>query len=469
MATPAPPPATEAGTDGDREEVQVLVRFEGEGAGVEELSWGQREIWHVIQERKSWSPIGAVNPLPDGYSVDDAVAALRSVMGRYPSMRTRLCFDPDGPKQVVSAAGEIPLWIVDAADHEDPAEVAERIRLRYWDQDLDLAKEWPVRTAVIRHRGRLTHRVWVMCHLVTDGEGSLEIKADLAGRGAGPGAAAGGATPPLEQARWQRSPAGRRQCQAALRYWERILRGVSARRFPEPVTVTRGPRYRQAQFDSPATALAIHAASARSGVEGASVLLAAFAVGLARATGISPVVLVLLVNNRFRPGLARTVSPIMHPGLCTIDVTDTTMDEMLAHTRGRAIAAYKHAYYDPSRREELIARVNRERGEEVDLECSFNDRRIAFRRPAGPPPAPGRIRAALPRTSFAWTQEQDHRPYDRLFVTVEDVPDSIQLTVVTDAHQVSPAHVEACVRGMEEAAVAMALDPTARTGVGWQH
>jgi hypothetical protein len=211
--------------------------------------------------------------------------------------------------------------------------------------------------------------------------------------------------------------------------------------------------------------LALRAIAARTGAEVSSVLLTAFAVALVRVTGVNPVVTVLLVNNRFRPGLARTVSPIMHAGLCVIDVPDGTVDEAVARTRSRAITAYKYAYYDPMRREELIARVNRERGEEVDLECSINDSRLTPRRRAGGVPTPGEIRDALPRTDFRWLQRQDHRPYDKLYVTVDDVPDSLRFTVVADTHHVPSGDVEAFIRGMEEVAVAAALDASTRTRV----
>jgi hypothetical protein len=441
---------------------RLVVDFEGDGAGVGELSWGQREIWLTMQERKTWLPIGAVQPLPAGYTLDDAAADLRFVMSRYPTMRTRLRFEADGPKQVVAGSGRISLEIVDVADGDDPAEVADQVWQGYRQKDYDFVTEWPVRMAVIRHRGRLTHRPWVMCHLVTDGTGSRVIVADLADRGTGP---ADNATPPLEQARWQQSPAGQRQCRSALRHWEKVLRGVSILRFPEGREKPY-PRYREALFDSPAGELAMRAIAARTGVEVPSVLLTVFSVALNRVTGVNPVVAVVIVSNRFRPGLARTVSPIIQPSLCVIDVPDATIDEAAAHTRRRAITAYKNAYYDPSQREELITRVNQERGETVDLQCSFNDIRLKPRDMSGPPPTPDQIRAALPETSFEWTQQQDHRPYDKLFVTVEDVPGSMRLVVNTDVHYLSPEDIEAIVRGMEEVAVAAAIDPAIRTTAG---
>jgi hypothetical protein len=414
-----------------------------------------------MRERRTWMPIGTSQPLPAGTTVADAVADLRFVMSRYPSMRTRLRLDRDGPRQVVAAAGEIALEIVDAADGSDPATVAAEVWTRYANVDYDFATDWPLRMAVIRHRGALTHRVWVMCHLATDGGGARVILEELADREHCHGATA---LPPLEQARWQRSPAGQRQSRAALRYWEGLLRELPPSRFPDRAERPY-PRYWQGRWESRATELAVRASSARTGVEIHSVLLAVFAVALARITGINPVVTQVTVGNRFRPPLARTVSPVMQSGLCVIDVGDATFDEVVARTRRRAMIAYKNGYYDPDRREELIARVNRERGEDVDLTCTFNDWRLKPRDGTGPPPTPEQIRAALPDASLRWHYRQDEVRFDSLYLNVDEVPDTVRITVLTDIHVLAPSDVEACLRGMEEVAVEGALDPAARTRV----
>jgi hypothetical protein len=413
-----------------------------------------------MREHDSWLPIGGVLRFPPGTTVDDATADLRYVMSRYPSMRTRLRFDPDGVRQVVSDSGEIALEIVDAADDADPARVAIDVWLRYWDTGYDFESEWPVRMAVVRHRGALSRRVWMMCHLVTDGGGGRVVIEELADRDrAGPTT-----MPPLEQARWQLSPAGQRQSRMALRHWENALRSAPARRF-RPPTERPHPRYWQAKLDSLATHLAVRALSARTGVESPSVLMAIFAVALAGVTGINPVVTQVTVNNRFRPGLGRTVSPIAQNGLCVIDVAGATVDEVVTSARRRAIAAYKNAYYDPDQRDGLVARVNQERAEEVDLNCLFNDRRLKPRTEGGPPPAAGEIRAALADSSFEWTHKQDRVRFDGLIVNIEDVPDTTQITMPFDTHQVIPSDVEACLRRMEEVAVAAALDPATPTGL----
>lgn len=435
---------------------RVMIRFEGAGSGVEGLSWGQVGLWDAMQRQRSWFPISAVSSLPSGTTVADVAGQLRFMMGRFPTLRTRLRFDPDEPKQVVSAAGEIFLEIFDAPDDADPARLAAHIVRRYSEADYDFVTEWPVRMAVVRHRGTLSHRVIVMCHLATDGLGAGVMVSELAGRDPATGRATRPVTAvdPLEQARWQRSPAGARQSDAALRYCERLLRAVSPRRFPEP-TGKPQPRYWYASFTSPAMYLAVRAIAARTRMDSATVLLAIFAMAQVRVTGINPMMILVLVSNRYRRGLAETVSPVTQAVPCAIDVADATVDEVVARTRGRVLAAYKHGYFDPLRFNELVARVSRERGEEVDTGCYFNDRRIRHREvPAGPPPTPEQVDAALSRTAFEWKLKQDEEPYERFFLHVEDVPDTVAISVVLDTHHVWPTDVESCLRGMEKVAVA---------------
>jgi len=100
---------------------RITVAFAGGGGGVEELSWGQRDIWLVMVRQKFWLPIGGWKRLPEGTTVQDVAEELRYLMSRYQSMRTRLRFDDDGrPSQVVFSAGEIGLDVIDIGDEDDP-------------------------------------------------------------------------------------------------------------------------------------------------------------------------------------------------------------------------------------------------------------------------------------------------------------------------------------------------------------
>lgn len=446
-----------AGLEVAREEIPV--RFAGPGAGEGDLSWGQRELWRLMCRRRTWMPIGAHQPLPAGTTLDDVVSQLRFVMSRYPTMRTRLRVDGDEARQFVASAGQTTLEVVDAADDADPNRVAVLVWMRNADRDYDFASDWPVRMSVVRHRGKLTHRVWVICHLATDGGGARVLLNELDDRDNCRGASP---MPPLEQARWQRSPAGQRRSQAALRYWEQVLRQVSPHRFPAR-SQRPSPRYWQGQLTAPAMRLAVRRIAARTGLETSAVLLTLFAVSLARITGIDPVVTQVTVGNRFHPGLARTVSPIMQSGLLVLDASDATIDEAVSRTRRHAMAAYKNAYCDPDRREELIAQVTAERGDGLDIDCTFND----WWPPAetGEPPTVEQIEQVRHDGGFQWHYKQDEVRFSHLFVNVDNVPGMLQMTVTTDIHCISPDDVEACLRGMTDIAVAAALDPATRTGL----
>jgi hypothetical protein len=412
---------------------------------------------------------GGARPLAAGTTVGDVAAAARFVIGRHQSLRTRLRFEADGrPLQVVASSGEIPLEIVEAGD-TDPAVVAEALAARYKETNFDYANEWPIRMGVVTHRGMPTHVVEVVCHLATDGFGMALLRADLAGQdgGTGPPGAPVNAMQPLEQARAQRTPAALRHRDAAMRYWERLLRDIPADRFGDWPDDGR-PRCLRAVYSSPAVHCAVRLIAARTKVSTSQVLLAAFAVMLARLTGSNPVVTMVLVNNRFRPGFANSVGPVSAPCLCVIDVADVTFDEAVARAWHSAMAAYKHAYYEPDLMWDVIARVGKERGGGITLTYFFNDLRVRHREepagPADPVASPEELRSALARSTLEWGSEKDG-PCDRVFLYINDVPGTISFEAWVDNRYVSAAELEAALRSLEELTVEAAVNPAAATGI----
>jgi hypothetical protein len=454
---------------------RIFVSFEGDGSGVDELSWGQRAIWNQMRMQDSSLSMGGARPLAAGTTVGDVAASARFVIGRHQSLRTRLRFEPDGrPVQVVASSGEIPLEIVEAADDTDPAVVAEALAARYKETNFDYANEWPIRMGVVTHRGMPTHVVEVVCHLATDGFGMALLRADLASHdggtvltSAGPAGTPVTAMQPLEQARRQRTPAAQRHCDAAMRYWERLLRAIPADRFGDWPNDGQ-PRCLRVVYNSPAVHMAVRQIAARTKVSTSQVLLAAFAVTLARLTGSNPVVTLVLVNNRFRPGFADTVSPVSAPCLCVIDVADITFDEAVSRAWHSAMTAYKHAYYEPDLMWDVIARVGKERGGEITLGYFFNDLRVRHREEPGGPAdsasSPEDMQAARARSTLEWGSEKDG-PCDRVFLYINDVPGTISCEAWVDTRYVSAADLEAALRGLEELTVEAAMNPAVPTGI----
>lgn len=426
--------------------MRILVGFEGDGSGSDELSWGQREMWPAMRRNRSSLGIGGVVPLPEGATVEDVAAMVRFMISRHPSLRTRFVFGAgDLSRQVVSGAGEFPLEIVDTDG--DPGGVAQALWTRYYNVEFDYANEWPVRIAAVRHRGRLTHLVSLCCHLASDGFGLRVLKTELSTMDhVGPVTG----MPPLEQARWQRSPAGRRQSEAALRHWENALRTIPARRFPGP-TNPQEPLFREVWFSSPAAHLAALAVAARTAVTTSTVLLAAFAVAMYRVTGINPVVTLSVVSNRFRPSLAGSVSTVSHPGLCVVDA-DAGFDQVVARAWRASLHATKNAYSDPVARQELFNRVQAERGERIELSCYFNDRRADRDDEARPAPTAEQVRAAADRTTLRHVQPLDQTG-ERFFLHINNVPATVDIRLRVDTRHLSPADAEAVLRGMEAAVI----------------
>lgn len=441
---------------------QVVVPFEGKGQGLGELTWAQKGLWKAMLLTGSSLPVGGISPLPPDWTTGDLALLLRFLLGRHPSLRTRMALDPAGglPRQHLASAGEVVLQVLDAGA-EDPAAVA-GAQLDRWQRSVfDYEAEWPIRTALVTADGAATHLVAVYCHLALDLHGLEVLLADLAtmDRRTGRSNAPVLGTPPLELAAEQRRPRALRRSAAALAHWESTLRRIPARRLPGSAD-RREPRFWELGYSSVAALRAARIIAARSGLRTAPVLLAACAVALRTVTGQDPSVLQVLVSNRFRPGLARAVTPLTQSSLCVVDVGAADFDEIAAGAQRAVVRAGKNAYYDPVLLDEIYRAVDVERGEDVDVDCFFNDRRRrAGHDEPGPVPSADEVRAALPHSALRLDRTLEHFDH-RLFVHVNDVPESVDWTVCADTHHLSPADAEALLVRMEAALVAAALSPS---------
>ncbi|HEX4701871.1 MAG TPA: condensation domain-containing protein, partial [Pseudonocardiaceae bacterium] len=313
---------------------RILVPFQGEGDGVDELPWGQVALWHGMSLSGRSVTLAGVSPAPPDATVEDMVDMLGFVVGRHQALRTRLRLRPGGrPLQVCVTSGEVPLDVVDIDADEDPAEIAKAVKLRYQETNFDYENEFPVRMAVIRQHGRIALMVAVYLHLALDAGGLAALLADIAGRDPVTGAAAGPVTgiTPLEQARKQRTPHALRKSETAMVYLEHALRTMHHKQFGEPRY--KGDGWLMLRFRSPATALAVRRISRQQDTSTSSALLAAFAVAVARFTGIGRVMTWLSVGNRFRPGFADTVSAVAQLSPYLIEVDDVSLGEAVARAR----------------------------------------------------------------------------------------------------------------------------------------
>ncbi|OLF19331.1 hypothetical protein BU204_02225 [Actinophytocola xanthii] len=397
-----------------------------------------------------------------------AVADLLGFMvGRHQSLRTTLLLRDDGrrPRQRVAASGEVPLLVVTTED-DDRADVAAALSEHWQVVPFDYETEWPVRMAAVVTAERVvTHVVTVILHTSIDAFGLRALVADIGARDPATGAPAGPVTavPPLAQAAWEASPAGRRQNQRSLRYLERVLATAPAELFGPP-RYGGEPRHELLRYRSPALAMAAHAVAARERVDDSPALLAAFLVAVARVTGVNPLLTIMLVSNRFRPGYADSVSALIKVTPFVLDVAGLTLGEAVRQTAGKALNAYKNAYYDAYEQDEVVARVERERGVAFDLSCYYNDRRQRDRVHAGvAAPAAERIHAALAESELSWCQEVGI-PRSKLHLCLDDPPGAVELVLSADRRYFRRTDMTALALAIEEVAVQAATRPDTPTG-----
>ncbi|EWC60310.1 non-ribosomal peptide synthetase [Actinokineospora spheciospongiae] len=406
----------------------VRVAFEGLPGGSAPSSWGQREVWCIGGPGTVISLRGLV-PLPPGTTVDDGARVLRDLV-RHEAMRTRFTVGAGGSlaEQAVAAEGEVEMEVVPVVDGDGEA-TARGVLARYDERGVDCVNDWPIRTAMVVDGGVLTHAVAFYNHLAIDLGGLDLLLAQVAGKDPATGRT------PREQARWQNSPAGTAQSDRALRRWRTLLRGAPARRFPRG-RGGPGVGYRKLLHTSPAAALGAAVLAENTGQGTGNVLLAAYAVAVARLTGVATAVVRLVVHNRFRPDLAGSVGAVSQFGLCAID-TGADFRAVVGNAWRASLHAYKNAYHDPVQRLALLDSVSAERGEQVHTDVLFNDRRRVRDTPATA--SAEEVRAALGRATAQWEPWPfPAPPGETLYLHVDDTDAGTVFTVCGDTDHLSP-------------------------------
>ena len=450
----------------------VMVPFHGTGAGVADLSWGQAEIWSAMVAQQSSLHLGGLAPLPVPKRLDEIVAGLGWMFSRHQSLRTRLRFQPGGGVlQVVADRGEAPLQVVDVGGESDPGRIAADVEAEFRRTDFDYEREWPVRLAVLRQRGVATQLVAVYCHIALDLAGMVALFRNglfaLLFTDTGAEVPDVTALDPLAQVAWQQGPAGQRHNKAVQRYWRRQLATVPASRFGVATDEQR-PRHWQVTLRSPAVYLALASIAARTSTDSSMILLAAAATALVQTTGCDPAVFQIAVNNRFRPGLADSVSAVAQSALCVIDVAGAGFGDVLERTARNAMKAYLNAYFDRAEMEAMIEALGNERGEKIELTCFFNDRRDPDdRQPDRAPATPEQLAAARTETEISWGPHSD-KPFEPLFVHVNaTASDSVEILLQADTRCFPPDHIRAFLRHFEDVLVTAAFDPGAGSSPGF--
>jgi Condensation domain len=454
---------------------RVAVQFRGPESGTGPLTWAQKAILQDMEASGGQFTMNGGLDLPAGSTIDDAAQVLSGAMGRHAALRMRLATDTAGNLcQEISGSGQTSLEILTLPDDADPA-YAKRYAAELMDTwplaRFDFRRDWPLRMAVIRLRGACLYMVWALSHLAADGGANMLLLADLlAGETTHRAAAEHGPTP-LDLARSEQTPQLRQLSDRAMRYWESQLRHIPAQTFGAPACPPghQGARYSRVRFRSPAAHLAMLTIARRTRTDVSRVTLAVIATAIGRVFGVHPLTVKIAVNNRFRPGLADYFGPISQNSVLTIDVTDATIDEVVARARGAALTAGMRAYYDPDALSEVISRLDAERGYPARVTCRVNDQRaMVMRTETDADPAEvtlEQVRQKLAETSLTWLGPVEHL-IEQAFIVVENRPaDVVSLHLLWDRWSFTSEQVEAFLRGVEDVAVEAAFNAAAPTKV----
>ncbi|MBV9821508.1 MAG: condensation protein [Actinobacteria bacterium] len=460
-------------------ESRMVVPFAGAVSGRAPLTWGEKALLQDQRETGWTLNASGIQDLPwlaPGTTVEIAAERLGRLLSSQPALRVRLGTEADGSLyQEVHAGGEAALEVFDFADSDDPDDVtkhAEQLRMQWLLTPIDHYADWPVRMGIVRHRGVAKYQVLAVNHLVIDGTSMLYLMPEL---GIGePPEGAGRSTPMniLELGRYERTEAGQKVSRRAMRFWESHLRDIPPRTFGEPVHPDgrHGRRYWHATFGSPAAYQAVLAIAQRSGGDVSRVMFGVIATALGRALGHDRLRAKIILSNRYRPGFTEVIAPLAPNALVTVDLTGATVDEVMTRCRQSLLTSGMFAYYDPDHLNELMARLDAERGYPAEVTLRMNDRRMTTRRwreeeARAAPVTPADISSRLGETFFSWDGTLDGN-HDQAFITIEDYRNTFYLQLIFDMGCFTETQVEDFVHGVERVAIEAAFDPDVLAGCG---
>lgn len=453
---------------------RLVVPFAGSVSGNGPLTWGEKALLQD-QRETGWAlnASGAQNLAP-GTTVEEAAARLGRLISDQAALRVRLADGEHGPYQTVAESGEVQVEVLDFADEDDPVEVAgytERLWQEWLIDPIDHYTDWPARMGIVRHRGVALYQVLSFNHLVIDGASMTFLMPEL---GVGKPPAVAGSTKPLnilELAEYEHSEQAQKVSRRAMRFWESQLRDIPPKTFGEPVHPGRqGKRYWHGRFASPAAFQAVLAIAQRSGGDVSRVMFAVLATALGRAMGHDRLRAKVILSNRYRPGFAEMIAPLAQNAIVSVDLSDATVDQVMARGRQALLASGMHAYYDPDHLNELTARLDAERGYPAEVTLRMNDRRRTTQRWTAEEARAAQvtqadIEARLGETFFSWDGTLDSC-HDQAFVTIEDYRNTFHLQLIFDMACFTEEQVENFVYGVERVALEAAFDPAVPAGCG---
>lgn len=424
---------------------RCAVELAAASAGVERLTWGQGVIWQAVQDYVPGDEprsLAFAVEVPAGVDRAAVLGALRELLVRNETLRTTYRRGEDGePVQVVAGCGRIEVDV----EEVDGTDLARR-RAALW-QRLNrvhfTADGWPLRIGVLEAGGRPRVIAVGLSHLAVDLWSLPRLAGQLDrllhGRPVGPPA-----RQPREQARHERSAAGRGAGEAGLRYWQAQLTSCPQTMLPGPRRQAgRSPRSRAVLYSPPLAATLGRLARVHR-LTPASLLLAATAFVLAARRGEADrhrFTCLTTVGHRFDPALRDYVGTTAQHAPVSFEVDPDSLLRTARAALPALLAAGRYSQADPVAVARLTARVAADRGIALDWLVVNVHGHEPVTGSANAAPDPGRTDV------FDWlpSVEPGIAPWE-LEVRLAGGLGTLELAV--DPAVVAPADVEPTLRGL---------------------
>ncbi len=443
------------------------VRYTDARSGTGPATFGQRHLWTKLagMEPHTWPQnILQAAPVPAGLTVADVRDAIRELVLRHETLRTRFRRTADGVTQYLSADGEIGCEIWEAAG-EDAESTGRRAERELEQTNFDLATNAPMRALIGTLHGAPTVVMIVTSHIATDMLSARLVRQDLAdllaARDKGePDPELPPRRQPLDQAAYEATidPATTTR---SLASWRTRLASAPPTMLGVRPDPPRPREFLRAELTSAALPLAANALGQRHQVTSAVVLMAAEAVLLAHYADADRCALQIAVGNRIAKETTWSAGIVRQHSLAVIDVRRASFAEVVHRTWSAWMHAQRTGVYDTVAVDRVRAEVQTERGVAVTLGSYFNDLRVQTRPDAAA--SPERILAVADTTRFAWAEEypSDYMEFQLRF---EDTMGGTRMSALVDTGAVPRNRVRELLLGIERLLVWQATEGVAADG-----
>ncbi|GAA3815177.1 hypothetical protein GCM10023083_56620 [Streptomyces phyllanthi] len=404
--------------------------------------------------------------IPSGIDLDTVIEAVRELISRHQTLRTRFYVDENGtPRQATAGHGNLRLEVYET-DGTELSEFTRRVS--------DSISETPftppeisVRPAIVTQGGTPSRAVLSIFHMAIDSWGlnrlakdfeqvlqALASKADLPPRDI--------LTHPSERVDFERTSAGMGRSAASVRYWEEQL-GLFARDCaPEARNAPEHPQFREVWINSQALSVASRAVAHTLGVSVNAVFTGLAAHLLSERTGHPGVGFLVFNHNRYGRKWAAMYGTLTQNFPLYVAVDGRPLVDVIRTVHPLISKGIFYGQYDPDDLASAMAELSERRGFMPDISCAVNimaEASDAAGDLSGDPAEPARAaQEALPATKVYQGAGLEHEDMN-FYLSVSSRTGDTTAYLRANTKMFSSGDIEAFLRSMEQSLVDVLVRP----------